>query len=282
MGAAPRKVTISTSEVVDSTNDTIHAAGEANHPEGTTHIARQQRRGRGRAGRTWWSPTDVGLWMSTLLRPGGKMARWSGISLIAGAAVRAAVRELGVEAAEVHWPNDIFVGGRKLGGILAESQSRRGRTWIALGIGLNIDLSKSDVPEELRSRITSLAQELAPSATPSTFESLPAGLEPLALAGEILQQFWPRYDRFLEGAELSEVVEAESLSVGRRISVRLEDGATLYGTIAGVGAHGELRIRVDSRDQGAPPLVAEAASVLPTEDAEVLAIISGDVSYDGT
>ena len=63
-------------EVLTSTLDSIHQAAAEGAPEWTTHIAREQTRGRGQQARPWWSPSGDGLWMSTLLRPSAPRMTW--------------------------------------------------------------------------------------------------------------------------------------------------------------------------------------------------------------
>jgi BirA family biotin operon repressor/biotin-[acetyl-CoA-carboxylase] ligase len=222
-------------ERVTSTNDTIHQAGEDGEPEGTTHLAREQTQGRGRGSHTWWSPPGAGLWMSTLLRPTALRPRWSGISLIAGAAVRLAIEELGVQGVELFWPNDLLVRGRKLGGILGEVRSRGERAWIALGMGINLDLTRPAVrerlPEELRGRAICLREAGAPSA-----------VEPLALARKILEAFWPLYRRFLAGESPARLAGGQLAHVGRRVTLRLSDGSERRATVLGLDEGGELRV----------------------------------------
>ena len=137
-------------EVLTSTLDSIHQAAAEGAPEWTTHIAREQTRGRGQQARPWWSPSGAGLWMSTLLRPSTPRRTWGGIALVAGAATRSALESLGVKAVELRWPNDLYVDSRKLGGILAESRSLSTGAWISLGIGINVDLESGELRKELR------------------------------------------------------------------------------------------------------------------------------------
>jgi BirA family biotin operon repressor/biotin-[acetyl-CoA-carboxylase] ligase len=149
--------------ILVSTSDRLKALARGGAPEWTTVVADEQTGGRGREGRTWLSPPG-GLYLSILLRP-----RFEGVGLVplaAGVAVTEAVAEQGV-AAELKWPNDVLVSGRKLGGILAEATSGpRGVEWVALGIGLNLSLPPQAVPPELRDLVTSLAAEgAAPLAT---------------------------------------------------------------------------------------------------------------------
>jgi BirA family biotin operon repressor/biotin-[acetyl-CoA-carboxylase] ligase len=243
-------------EVTTSTNDTILEAGERGEPEGTTHLAWTQTRGRGRSNRSWWSPPGAGLWMSTLLRPAAPRARWSGISLLAGAAARDALESLGVRPVTLYWPNDLQVGRRKIGGILGEVRSRGEDAWIALGIGINIDFTlpavRAAIPEEIRAIATSMA-ECGPPTT----------RDPRAIAAAIIERLWPLYQGFQRGEALPDLAGRALAHAGRGVEVRLPGHASWRGTVAGLGAGGELLV--------AP---AQAAA------AEVVAVTGGEVIYE--
>lgn len=123
-------------EETGSTNDDAHALAEAGAPHGTAVLAARQSKGRGRAGRAFVSP-EGGLYLSVVLRPRLPPHQWSLLPLAAGLAVVEELRAAGV-AADLKWPNDVLVGGAKLGGILVES--RWGASPHAVvGVGLNLE-----------------------------------------------------------------------------------------------------------------------------------------------
>jgi BirA family biotin operon repressor/biotin-[acetyl-CoA-carboxylase] ligase len=123
--------------------------------EGTTAAADHQTQGRGRLGRIWEAPPGRALLFSVLLRPSPPMALWPELSLVAGDAVAAVVREeTGVEA-ELGHPNDVLIDGRKLAGILAEASPGR----VVLGIGLNVNQTAGELPAATPKPATSLAVE---------------------------------------------------------------------------------------------------------------------------
>lgn len=132
---------------VTSTLDVVHELAAEDAPGGTTVLADEQTRGRGREGRAWHSPKGVGIWIGYLVRPvrGGV----SGVlALRVGMAAAQAVRGLSVEA-RVKWPNDLLVGDRKLGGILCEARGG----WVAVGLGMNVH---GPLPGALRTSATVL------------------------------------------------------------------------------------------------------------------------------
>lgn len=249
------EVPIKVFDSLTSTNDSILLAGEDDAPEGTTHVAHTQTQGRGRGDHSWWSPPGAGLWMSTLLRPSRSSAHWGGISLVAGAAVRNAVESLGVRGVELYWPNDLQIGRRKLGGILGEVRSRGDRAWIALGIGINIDLRGQDVRATMPSELAAIAISLAEAGTPRT-------RDPVAIAAAILASFWPLYARFQAGEKIPSLVGKALAHAGRTVEIRIPGQPPWRGLVEGLLDDGALKVR---------PL---------TPGAQTVAITGGEVIYE--
>ena len=222
-------------EVLTSTLDSIHQAAAGGAPEWTTHIAREQTRGRGQQARPWWSPSGAGLWMSTLLRPECDRSTWGGISLVAGAATRRALATLGCGDIELRWPNDLYARSRKLGGILAESKDHSAGTWISLGIGINIDLESTGLreraPDGLSDRIICL-REAAPAAEP----------DPGKIALAILGELRPLYGRFQQSEKLDDILEGDLSITGRKVLVERPGKPVLRGNATGLGSCGGLEV----------------------------------------
>ena len=120
-------------------------------PEGTTVATDHQTAGRGRLGRVWEDAPGRGLLFSVLLRPTLHMAIWPELSLVAGEAVAAA---LPVDA-RVNHPNDVFVGDRKIAGILPEASTGK----VRLGIGINVNQTPEELPEDTVKPVASLQIE---------------------------------------------------------------------------------------------------------------------------
>jgi BirA family biotin operon repressor/biotin-[acetyl-CoA-carboxylase] ligase len=143
---------------LSSSLDAIHDLGAQGAPSGTVVLAEEQTAGRGRDGRTWRSPAG-GVWLGMLLRPPFPDA--GVISLRAGLVLADVVDELlGGARAQLKWPNDVLVGGRKLAGILSEARWQ-GDTpqWLGLGIGVNV---VNEIPADL-GRAAIALQEIAPA-----------------------------------------------------------------------------------------------------------------------
>jgi BirA family transcriptional regulator, biotin operon repressor / biotin---[acetyl-CoA-carboxylase] ligase len=130
-----------------STNDRARALATAGASHGTLVTAREQTAGRGRWGRTWVGPPGRALLMSLVLRELDPL-----LPLRAGLAVA----DLAGESARVKWPNDVWVGGRKVAGILVEARPQSG--WAVLGIGVNVAVDVADLPEELQATAGTLGR----------------------------------------------------------------------------------------------------------------------------
>jgi len=118
-------------------------------PEGTIVVADHQTAGRGRLGRTWEDVPGRSLLVSIMLRPSAPMALWPELSLVAGEAV---ARVIG---GEVRPPNDVFLNGKKVAGILPEATQGR----VVLGIGVNVNHTADELPSETVKPPTSLRLE---------------------------------------------------------------------------------------------------------------------------
>jgi BirA family biotin operon repressor/biotin-[acetyl-CoA-carboxylase] ligase len=139
---------------VDSTPSTQRLVG-ADEPEGTTVAADEQTAGRGRLGRVWLAPPGKALLFSVQLRPQPPLPLWPELSLVAGEAVAAALRREAGVAAELSHPNDVLVGRRKLVGVLPEAVSGR----VVLGVGVNVNQSAEELPDDAPKPPTSLLLE---------------------------------------------------------------------------------------------------------------------------
>jgi BirA family biotin operon repressor/biotin-[acetyl-CoA-carboxylase] ligase len=124
--------------------------------EGAIAVAEEQTEGRGRLGRSWEAPAGTSVLVSVLLLPAVEAARLPELSLVAGGAVAEAILEVtGIEPA-IKFPNDVLVGGRKVAGILAESSEGR----VVLGIGVNVNQTRGQLPADAQTEPTSLRLEL--------------------------------------------------------------------------------------------------------------------------
>jgi BirA family biotin operon repressor/biotin-[acetyl-CoA-carboxylase] ligase len=140
-GPMPAKLQIFHS--IDSTNRYLREqAGDSDHSRSVV-FAESQTSGRGRRGKTWVSPFAANIYMSTLWDFERGAEALEGLSLGVGIAVRRALMQLGVEDVQLKWPNDIYVGQKKLGGILLEMVGDpAGHCSVVVGVGINVSMPK--------------------------------------------------------------------------------------------------------------------------------------------
>jgi BirA family transcriptional regulator, biotin operon repressor / biotin---[acetyl-CoA-carboxylase] ligase len=145
---------------IGSTNDQAMAAGDGGTAEGYCVLADRQTAGRGRLGRTWASPSGVGLYTSILFRPKVPLSSLPLLTLVAGLAVMDAIQGVAALTPRLKWPNDVLLDGRKVAGILIELATSGSTVRYAVaGIGINVNHCEDDFPAELRPGATSLFQQ---------------------------------------------------------------------------------------------------------------------------
>ena len=226
--------------LMDSTNARAKALAGAGAPHGTLITASEQTAGRGRQGRAWTAPPDSAVSMSLVVRD--LEERHAILPLAAAVAVCEAVEELTQVRCEIKWPNDVWIDGRKLAGILVEGRPQDG--WAVLGIGLNV--LTAEFPPELADTATSLAL-----ATPGAPPPVEAVLEALVAA----------FGTWLERGP-GEVLPAwRARDALRGQTVRWDGGS---GTAAGVDESGALLVDTDA---GRVALGAGEVHLGPTTDA---------------
>ena len=228
-------------EVLDSchsTNDLCRSLGEEGHPSGTWISARTQTAGRGRLGRTWVSQ-EGNLFLSYLFRPTHRDERTSWVPLAAGVALLSAAEACGAgRGLALKWPNDLWRGEAKAGGILCEGVSGPQGFFIVVGIGANC----SSEPAALGVPVASLGVEVD-SLRPALIRELDHWLKVLDEEGS---------SRIRE-AFLSRSVLAPGVTV-------MWQGRT--GQVTGLGSAGELQVLADDTGK-VESLLAEDVSVRP-------------------
>lgn len=222
-------------EETASTNDDVMRLVMEGAPHGTAVYAGAQRQGRGRQGRAWHSPKDRNLALSVAV-VGERFA--SSLPLLP-LAVGVAMAEL-LEAefdlpVQLKWPNDLLVDGKKLGGILCEGVQVGVRFVGAVaGVGVNVNLERGELPEDLRDRATSVRIEggelasLGPLAATARLRIVEEA-EALASGGrDALLARWQRRDvtrgREVEVLQSGEVGVAEGIERDGGLRVRMADG----------------------------------------------------------
>jgi BirA family biotin operon repressor/biotin-[acetyl-CoA-carboxylase] ligase len=141
--------------LTDSTNARARELALGGAPDGTVVTAAEQSEGRGRQGRTWSAPPGKALLMSAIVRD--LTHRDALLPLAVPVAVAEACEPFAGRQCQIKWPNDVWVGDRKLSGILLEGRPQEG--WAVIGIGLNVGTATDEFPPDLRGSATSLLIE---------------------------------------------------------------------------------------------------------------------------
>ena len=221
-------------ESTGSTNTDLHAAAST-LPDLSVLIAEEQVSGRGRLGRAWSAPRHSQVTLSVLLRPEVPPTKLGLLPLLTGVAVADTVRSYGIDA-RVKWPNDILVRGDKMCGILAEAVSMSDNPTVVVGFGLNIDLTKAELPID---NATSFALE---------GEHVDRTEVTITVLGSLLER--QRQWRNAGGSASSFIDDYKSVSatLNESVSAELPNGGKLTGTAVDISDAGELLIR-DARGQ---------------------------------
>jgi BirA family biotin operon repressor/biotin-[acetyl-CoA-carboxylase] ligase len=217
-----------------STNDVA-----ATLPEGSVVVAGRQTAGRGRRGRTWFSPPGAGLYVSVVLAPFRSVdvpRATQLLTLAAGVAIAEGIEAAVGLRADVKWPNDLYVRRRKLGGILAEAASSGGAVGrVVLGFGVN--LAPAAYPPDVADRATSIETELARPADGETV--LRASLAALTR----------RYDDLLGGRfdDILDAWRARAPAASGANVMWTSAAGPVDGVTEGIDDEGALRVRIGDR-----------------------------------
>lgn len=218
----------------DSTNQRTAELGANGAAAGIAIFAEKQTAGRGRFGRRWESAAHLGLWFSVLLRPDLPTESWSRLTTWAAIVVAEAIETATGLAVTVKWPNDLEIDGRKLAGILVEVQTdAQGRPFAIAGIGVNVNHTTEDFPEELRTRATSL--RLATRRT----------IDRAALATAILEAMTRRAADLQDSSFPTLLAEATRRSslLGKHVALQTPVGQ-IAGRAEGLAPDGRLLLRL--------------------------------------
>ena len=237
-------------QTIDSTNSKAYQLALHGAEEGEVVVAESQEKGRGRLGRSWYSPPSLNLYLSVILRPKIPPHQASLLTLMAAVATADAVQEISGLLPLIKWPNDILLGGRKVAGLLNEIHSGMDRVhFVILGIGVNINMDGKLFSKEIRKVATSLKKEMGRAVSRKAFLQA------------LLQKLEAWYEIFLKEGALP-VLKAwrdRAQIKGRPVRVT-SSGETLTGIAVDIDSDGNL--------------------ILKTEDGQQKRIVTGDVEYD--
>ena len=220
-------------ETLPSTNTLLKEMASDNAPEGTIVIAKSQTAGRGRTGKSFYSPSGTGLYMSILLKPGIPASDSVFITPMTAVAVAEAIEELSGKKTEVKWVNDIYLNGKKICGILTEGSFNKDiMEYAVVGIGINLAPPENGFPED----ISGIAGEIFSKADDKLIKTL---------ADKITQRLFFYYRTFSEKSFINEYIRRCTFLKGKKINIK--DGNRTYTAIAG-GADENCRLEITDSD----------------------------------
>ncbi|MCM1191905.1 MAG: biotin--[acetyl-CoA-carboxylase] ligase [Butyrivibrio sp.] len=235
---------------LDSTNLRAKLEADNGAPEGTLVVADMQTAGRGRRGRSWSSPGGTNVYFTLILRPSFGPDKAPMVTLVMALAVAEGIYETCGLAAEIKWPNDVIVHGKKVCGILTEMSADRGVIrHVVIGVGVNV--GQQEFPPEIAAVAASLQEECGEEVSRTL------------LTAHIMKAFEKYYESFRQNENLSGVQEKyNSLLVNRDREVRVLDPKGEFRGIArGITPRGELLVE--------------------REDGSIQEIYAGEVSVRG-
>ncbi|HEY4102967.1 MAG TPA: biotin--[acetyl-CoA-carboxylase] ligase [Polyangiaceae bacterium] len=216
--------------VTGSTNDDALLAARSRAPHGSVFLADEQTKGRGRRGHAWFAAPGESLLFSVLLKPELELAQTSALTLAIGLALRDAIAPHITLSPELKWPNDLLVSGKKLAGVLVESQLQGERLQaVVVGVGLNV--ATREFPPEIAGIATSLALLGA------------AQLEREALLFELLDAMANRIAAYQRHGVPGLLEELNAVDALRGKRVRVED---VCGIGRGLDEQGRLLLEDDA------------------------------------
>ncbi|MEA4831416.1 MAG: biotin--[acetyl-CoA-carboxylase] ligase [Oscillospiraceae bacterium] len=240
-------------KTIGSTNDEAKKLALSGEPDGKVIVAEEQTAGRGRKGRSFFSPGGTGVYISILLRPKIPVSVSSLLTTAAAVAVAGAVEQLSGRETQIKWVNDIWMDGKKICGILTEasmSLESGGLDFAVVGIGVNITMPESGFPDELSSIASSV---FGASGHPNDIRN--------RLAAEILNCFMPYCDNLEERSFLFEY-RKRLFILGREITV-VGSGENAYRRAHALDIDDDCHLLVRYEDGTTASLSSGEISILP-------------------
>ncbi len=216
-----------------STNDVVEKLARDGVKEGVVVFAESQTKGRGRLGRKWISPVKKGLWLSVLLRPDLRPQAATQLTVVAATALARAIRSQTQLTPEIKWPNDILIRGKKVAGILTELSAELDQVkYLILGIGVDVNLTASEFPADLRKIATSLKIEAGRT------------INRAELAAALIEELDVDYARICSGQfeSVADEWEEQCVTLGCNVSIQMGDRA-IQGRAESLDSDGALLVR---------------------------------------
>lgn len=217
-----------------STNADAFSLAEQDAAEGTVVLADTQTGGKGRMGRIWASPPGVNLYCSVILRPPVPPYEAPQLTFLSAVAVARAIELVAGLSAEIKWPNDVLIGGKKVAGLLNEmSAETDGINFVILGIGVNLNMTAEQFPPDLRHPATSLLLETGRPVGRARFAAVMLGELDRLYAAFRTQGFGPVREEWQQRCNAH----------GRELAVSDGGSDIVRGMFAGIDGFGALLVR---------------------------------------
>lgn len=223
-------------KITASTNADAFRLAEDRAIEGTVVIADAQSGGKGRRGRVWASPAGVNLYCSIILRPSIMPHEAPQLTFLSAVAVARAIELTTRLAPEIKWPNDLLICGKKVAGLLNEmSAETDGINFVILGIGINLNMTADQFPEDLRQPATSLLLESGTRVNRSIFTSTMLNELDRLYADFLSHGFGPIREEWQQRCNAS----------GRQVIVSDSGTECAGGRFIGIDSDGAMLLRSD-------------------------------------
>jgi BirA family biotin operon repressor/biotin-[acetyl-CoA-carboxylase] ligase len=224
--------------VLDSSESTMKDAKLAainGAPNNTLIVADIQEEPKGRFGRPFFSKAGSGIYMSMLLRPNQRFEEMAQYTVIMAVAAARAIDELAQVTTEIKWVNDIYLNGKKIGGILSEAMSdvESGQiSNVIIGMGINFSLSQNEFPKELQEKATSLFASSSPTCT----------------RNELIAAIWNQFYQIvgqLPSEDFLDEYRQKSFVLDKKVYFT-QAGTEYEGTAIAINERGELIVKLSN------------------------------------
>ncbi len=249
-------------DAIDSTNDYAHKLAKEGAKEGTVVLSESQSKGKGRLGRTWFSPSGANIYLSVILRPQMPSTQITLLTFAAAIAVAKAIRDAANLDADIKWPNDILIKGKKVAGILSEMEANKNPPippfkiplsppllkgdigglsggkgglnvrFAIIGIGINVNLGLNDIPTELKDKATSIKSETGIAADRTNL---------ICRVLENLEEWYNLFERNRVN-DINEEWKSLAITIGRDVKVQ-SGNSFIEGRAVDIDESGALLIK---------------------------------------
>lgn len=217
-------------EVTTSTQLIAHELAQAGEAPGTIVIADEQTAGRGRLNRAWHSTKEKGIWLSIILRPNLLPYLAPQLTLLTATVLAEVIKEYTSIKPQIKWPNDILINNKKVAGILTEMQAEQDTIqYVIIGIGINVNQTKEDLPKDMQYKATSLKLETNKQINLTDFTQ------------KILRKYEEIYTNYLNKGfpYIKEKWETYGFKIGQQIRMKTTKD-TWKTTFSGIAEDGAL------------------------------------------